>query len=338
MRYLECMVPSGLDGARVDVALRTVLGVSSGSIRRAKYAEGGILVDGVRQRVSYEVKQGQCVAILIDDAGLSKEMACIEPEHGVLDIAYEDQDIIVLNKPAGVVVYPVARHNSATLANYLMHYLQGKGISCNLHPVNRLDMSTSGLIVFALNPHAHYVLQNQLHTGDFQRSYLAICLGVPDQAQGRIEAPIGLVQDRKKMLRHLVEEGYVTSDGVNTAKGDSICLDTRKIRNVYGVCDGGKPAATTYEVLQAIKGLHDGEHLSLVRLVLETGRTHQIRIHMAHIGHALLGDEAYGIASSAIGRAALHSHELVLTHPVTGKTINITAPMPADMQRILGND
>lgn len=351
MRRLTCTVPEDMDGQRVDAILRKMLGVSGGSIRRAKYAEDGITVDGLRQRVSYLAKAGQQVSIVIDDTAFSGESADIQPEEGPIDIVYEDQDIVVVNKPAGMVVYRGPRHCDGTLANRLMFHFQQKGIDCSLHPVNRLDMSTSGLIVFAKNPHAHFVLQNQLHTGDFQRSYLALCQGVPNPAQGRIDAPIGMVQSRDAIVKRLLERGAVSQDDfrfkmpcsaqelgmVDTRGLEGDVVDTRKLRNVYGVCPDGKPAATNYEVLRTVSSESVQDACSLVRLVLETGRTHQIRIHMAHIGNGLLGDEVYGVESDLIDRAALHSFELRITHPITGEPIQLSAPLPDDMRKVLGD-
>ena len=221
----------------------------------------------------------------------------ILPASGPLDIVYEDGDVVVLNKAPGVPVHPGPGHYSDTIGNYLLSYYDQEGAEGDFHPVHRLDRGTSGLLVVARHPHAQEVLKNQLHTDAFRREYLAVCEGVPEPPVGTVDAPLGPKPDS------LVEQ-MVRPDG--------------------------KPARTHYQVVKA------GERCALVGLVLDTGRTHQIRVHMAHLGHPLVGDFLYGKEEpDRISRPALHSHRLTFRHPITGQEMTFTAPVPPDMKGLL---
>ena len=217
----------------------------------------------------------------------------IVPAPGPLDIVYEDGDILVLNKAPGVPVHPGPGHFSDTIGNFLLDYYDKTGVEADFHPVHRLDRGTSGLLAVAKHPHAQEVMKRQLHTEDFRRVYLAVCQGSPDPAAGVVDAPLG------PRPGSLVEQ-MVRSDG--------------------------KEARTRYETLEVW-----GER-TLLRLELDTGRTHQIRVHLAHLGHPLVGDFLYGREEpELIARPALHSAELTLRHPVTGAVLTFRAPMPEDM-------
>jgi 23S rRNA pseudouridine1911/1915/1917 synthase len=210
---------------------------------------------------------------------------------------YEDEDVIVLNKAPGLSVHPGPGHFSDTLGNFLLHYYDEDGQDCDFHPVHRLDRGTSGLMVAAKHPHAQEVLKNQLHTDSFRRRYLAVCEGELCPSAGVVDAPLGPV------------EGSLMAQQVRP---------------------DGKSARTHYETLGVFCGR------SLLRLELETGRTHQIRVHMAHLGHPLTGDFLYGTEDhSLIRRTALHSHRLQFCHPVTGEQLSFERPVPEDMERLL---
>ena len=220
----------------------------------------------------------------------------IVPAPGPLDIVYEDGDIIVLNKAPGIPVHPGPGHFSDTIGNFLLDYYDSTGVEADFHPVHRLDRGTSGLLAVAKHPHAQEVLKNQLHTPEFRRVYLAVCEGVPSPAAGVVDAPLG------PRPGSLVEQ-MVRPDG--------------------------KEARTRYETLEVYG------NRALLRLELDTGRTHQIRVHMAHLGHPLTGDFLYGReAPELIGRPALHSAELTLRHPVTRESLSFRTPMPEDMERL----
>ena len=219
------------------------------------------------------------------------------PREGPLDIVYEDEDMVVVSKAPGVLVHPSHGHFDDTVGNFLMWHYRRAGEESGFHPVHRLDKGTSGLLVIAKHPHGQEKLKNQLHTGGFLRAYLAVCDGVPSPPGGTIDAPIGMV-DGSLMAREIREDG--------------------------------QSARTHYRVLEVVGGR------SLVELELDTGRTHQIRVHMAHIGCPLTGDFLYGREDNAlISRPALHSHRLEITHPISGQRLSFTAPLPEDMQKLL---
>ena len=225
--------------------------------------------------------------------GDTEVSGAIVPAPGPLNIVYRDQDVLVLNKAPGVAVHPGPGHHTDTVGNFLMDYYRKEGILADFHPVHRLDRGTSGLLLVALHGHAQEVLKEQLHTPSFRRVYLAVCEGVPEPLSGVIDAPIGRL------------EGSVLA---RTVRPD------------------GQRAVTRYQTLGT------GHGRALVRLELETGRTHQIRVHMAHIGHPLTGDFLYGTEDPAlIPRPALHAAELAFNHPITGRPMAFTAPLPQDM-------
>ena len=293
-RRLALMVPPEQDGVKVDTLLRRTLGLSGTLVKRAKRISDGILLDGHPVWVTASARAGQTLSVLVGD--LPDAMGDISPAPGPLDIVYEDEDILILNKPAGVAMHPSPGHDFDTLGNFIVYYYNQCCHSPIFRPVNRLDKGTSGLLCAAQHAHAHEKLKEALHTDAFQRVYLAVCEGVPPLLSGVIDAPIG------------------------RAEGSSI----RRT-----VSPDGLPARTEYEVLSS------SHSRSLVRLVLTTGRTHQIRVHMAHIGCPLTGDFLYGTEIQTISRPALHSHQLTLIHPVTGEQMRWTAPLPHDMARLM---
>ena len=218
----------------------------------------------------------------------------ITPEDLPLDIRYEDEWLLIINKPAGQLVHPTTKESSGTVGNALMHYFAAKGEAHAFHPVHRLDRDTSGLLLVAKEPQIQYQLSPK-GCKNFQREYQAIIQGELTPAAGLIDAPIARALP-------------------------SIIL--RK------VSPEGQSARTHYRTVKT-----NGE-LSLIELQLETGRTHQIRVHMAHLGHPLLGDDLYGGNMDFIQRQALHAFRLSFKHPMTGGKLVITAPPPADFLRI----
>ena len=289
-RRLELVVTPELAGVKVDTLLKRHLHLSGTVVRRVKWLEDGILVDGVRVNTRFCPAAGQVLSVRLSDPVRNSG---IVPAPGPLDIVHEDDDLIVLNKAAGVPVHPGPGHFSDTLGNFLVDYYEKTGQEADFHPVHRLDRGTSGLLVAAKHPHAQEVLKNQLHTEDFRRVYLAVCEGVPAPPSGVIDAPLG---PRPGSLM----EQMVRPDG--------------------------RPARTKYGVLRRWGGR------ALVSLELETGRTHQIRVHMAHIGHPLTGDFLYGTEDRAlICRPALHSGYLSFRHPLSGETMQFSVPLPEDI-------
>lgn len=235
--------------------------------------------------------------VLAVDVGDAAGSEQIAPVPGPLTIVYEDQDLVILDKAGGVPVHPSQGHHGDTLANFLLAHYRDQGLTAAFHPVNRLDRGTSGLMAVAKHAHAHEGLQHQLQEGTLRRAYLAVCEGVPVPRRGCVEAPIARAP------------GSVLKREVNPQ---------------------GAPARTHYEVLATGRGR------SLVALRLDTGRTHQIRVHMASLGCPLTGDFLYGYEDrSLISRPALHSAQLSLRQPVTGQELSFTLPLPEDMARLL---
>ena len=289
-RRLELLVT---ERQTVDELLRRRLNCSSAVIRTAKQYADGILLDGVHATTAQTAQSGQVLSILIAE----REDGDLVPGEGQPDIVYEDPDLLVVNKPAGLAVHPGPGHHDDTLGNQLTAYYKRQGIPFRYRPAHRLDRNTSGLMVVARHAHVQELLKQQLHTGRFKRTYLAVCQGVPESEEGVIDQPIGR------------REGSVLM---------------RRVR------PDGDRAVTRYQVLST------GSGRSLIRLELETGRTHQIRVHMAWLGCPLVGDFLYGEEDKTlIGRTALHSWRLEVTQPLTGVELNLTAPIPEDMERLI---
>ena len=293
-RYLTLNITPELAGQEVNTLLRRTLGLSGTVLRRVKWLEDGITLDGARVNVRARAQEGQTLSVRLT---LPAPTSGVVPAPGPLDIVYEDADLIVLSKAPGVLVHPGHGHFDDTLGNFLMYHYKKLGEESDFHPIHRLDKGTSGLLAVAKHPHAQEKLKDQLHTRAFRRVYLAVCDGAPPQPSGTVDAPIGPV------------------DGSLTA---------RRVR------PDGKPARTHYRLLETFAPR------SLVELELETGRTHQIRVHMAHLGCPLTGDFLYGREDRGlIGRPALHSAALELDHPVTGARLRFAAPLPADMAALI---
>lgn len=289
-RVIEFEVTEEYDGGAVSDILRGALHMSGTLVKELKEYNDGITVNGNRARTVDRVKAGDTVRAAIRD-GASEN---IVPRDMELDIVYEDEDVLVVNKPGGMPTHPSAGHLDDTLANGIAAHYLTKGEEHVFRAVNRLDKDTSGLMCVAKHSYAHTRLIEQLHGGGLERGYLAIVTGRLDGA-GTIDAPIA----RESFLKR-------------TVRAD------------------GKRAVTHYTAVAY------GHGCTLVRLALETGRTHQIRVHMAHIGHPLLGDWLYGEEDKMrFPRQALHSERLSFIHPVTGERLSFTAELPEDMKKLM---
>ena len=268
----------------------------SRSLAHGQIKDGRILVNGQAKKAKYAVKEGDVITYELPEP----EVVEYVPENIPLEIVYQDEDVAVVNKPQGMVVHPSAGHTSGTLVNALMYHIQDlSGINGVLRPgiVHRIDKDTSGLLMIAKNDQAHVALADELKDKKSLRKYWAIVHGNLPNDRGVIEAPIGRSEkDRKKQAV--------------TAKG--------------------KPALTRFQVLERFG------NYSLVELQLETGRTHQIRVHMAYIGHPVAGDEVYGPRKTLKGHGQfLHARTLGFTHPRTGEVLEFTAEAPAIFQETL---
>ena len=293
-------------GQRLDQFLHAAGPEHSRSFLQKLIASGAVRVQGQPVKPSYRVRAGDAVTVEIP---APQPLAAL-PENIPLAVLYEDADLIVLNKAAGIVVHPAAGNLAHTLVNALLHHCQGQlaGIGGVARPgiVHRLDKGTSGCLVVAKTDAAHQSLVAQFKARQVRKIYRAICSGVFREPSGRIATTIGRsTHDRKKMSAQPAR---------------------------------GRPALTEYRVLR--------QHAdrAMVELTLHTGRTHQIRVHMAHIGHALVGDATYGYRRSrssldtprstiSIERPLLHAYKLAFTHPRTGQPLEFVAPIPEDMIR-----
>jgi 23S rRNA pseudouridine1911/1915/1917 synthase len=288
-------------GRRLDRFLCARFPDRSRSFLQRLIAQGRTLLNGRVCKPGHRVRAGDEITVTIPPP----RPLDVRPQAIALEILHEDDDLLVVNKPAGMVVHPAAGHADDTLVNALLHHCRAtlSGIGGVERPgiVHRLDKGTSGCIVVAKNDSAHRWLVNQFKQRSVNKIYRAICRGHFQQPSGTIQTPIGRsLHDRKKMA-------------------------ARRFA-------AGRPALTQYRVLRQLPGR------ALVELTLHTGRTHQIRVHMAHLGHPVLGDPVYGRARAeniSIARPMLHAYKLGFTHPRTREFVEFTAPTPPDMQQAL---
>lgn len=296
-------------------------------------AEGRVTRDGaVLDDPKARVAAGEVIEIAVPEAAEVETRA----EAIALDIRHEDDDVLVLMKPAGLVVHPAPGSPSGTLVNALLHHFGGRlsGVGGEKRPgiVHRIDKDTSGLLVVAKSDRAHHGLAEQFAAHDVDRAYHAICHGAPDTGDPRLRGLRGVGVEPGAVIRIATEIGRHRTD-----------------RQKQAVYFGGRarPAVTRARVLERFG---DPAALALVECRLETGRTHQIRVHMAHAGHALVGDPVYGgqrrasakalpgeavAAVAGFPRQALHAAELGFDHPVTGERLHFTADLPRDMASLL---
>ena len=285
-KSLEFTVSQECDGTLLGAFLHKTKSVSQRIIRNAKRMDGGITSDGTHIRTIDTVRAGQRIKIL-----LPKPQCDMQPEDIPLDIVYEDEHYLLINKGSNMPVHPTSSiHVTDTMANGVAYYMRRCGDLFSISIVNRLDKDTSGLVLIAKNA---YAAENAAKTA--RKKYFAVCSGELRQS-GRIDAPIARC-------------------------GDSIitrCVD-----------ESGARAVTNYEPLK----IANGRTLAAIRL--ETGRTHQIRVHFSYIGHPLEGDDLYGGSLDNISRQALHCGELSFYHPMLEKRLEFSSPLPEDMARLI---
>jgi 23S rRNA pseudouridine1911/1915/1917 synthase len=299
-------VPDDGDGIRLDRFLTSVLPGQSRSHIQRLIKSGHVQVAGRQAKANQPVKEGQQVTVDIPEPVDPAPAAEALP----LDIVYQDRDVIVIDKPAGMVVHPAAGHSSGTLVNALLHHVSDlSGVGGEKRPgiVHRLDRGTSGLMVVAKHDAAHAELARQFRDREVEKEYVALVWGVV-QAGRRVDAPIGRDPiDRKKMSAR-----------------------ARRSREAVTRIVGAEPFGRT---------------LTLARVAIQTGRTHQIRVHLSTIGHAIVGDPLYGgvrrripgdlRAVTHLERPFLHAARIAFKHPDDGRRMEFTSPLPEDLQRVL---
>lgn len=285
-------------GMILEEYLKNVMEVSARQ-RQKLFFSRGVYVNGVSAHTKRLLKAGDMVAI----RQFKDNNYGVVPEEGAIDIIYEDNEIIVLNKPAGILVHPAGRTESGTLANYLAWYFKQKKQVVTIRPVHRLDRDTTGCILFAKSGRVQTVLEKMLSAGKIHRGYEAVVVG--DGRQLLSEFPEGII------------DAPIAKDAFRS---------NRRI-----VSAGGQRAVTHFRVEKA------GARLSLLSLWLETGRTHQIRVHLAHSGYPVAGDRLYGRAEACLSRQALHAASLDLIHPVTGEKLKLSAKRPEDFAQLVAS-
>ena len=245
--------------------------------------------------INYIFSIGDILSVNLD---FNEDSENIVPTKMELDILYEDESMLILNKPAGIPVHPSMEHYNDSLSNGVKYYFNQISLKRKIRPVNRLDRNTSGIVIFAKNQYVQECLIKQMKTDNFKKEYLALVNGSLSKKEQIISAPIS----RKE--NSIIER----------------CVNTN-----------GNEAITIVELLKNF------DNYSLIKCILKTGRTHQIRVHMQFIKHSILGDTLYGVSSNLINRQALHAYKVSFTHPITKENITIIAELPEDMKRLINN-
>ena len=277
-------------GKRVESVLLGPMQISHGLLSRLKRRERGILVNGQKVYSTHVLQAGDLVTA---DVGDEVPPKLLEPVEMTLSIVYEDEDLLILDKPANVPVHPTKDPTELNLEQGLLAYLP---LGSYPHFVSRLDKGTTGLMLVAKSGYVHELMKRRQHTQAFYREYLAVADGTVTPISGTIDAPIGFADGSS--YRHCVRRD-------------------------------GAESVTEYETLSTAHGR------TLLRLMPKTGRTHQLRVHMAYLGFPLTGDWLYGTRSDAIDRPALHSHRLIFHHPISGVKTELLSPLPADMKALI---
>lgn len=291
-RTLTYEINSEYVGYSIDKYLKSQ-GYSSANITAIKKMPNNVVIDGEWVHMNRKLQPGEILTVNISEDNSSEKIPPVKMD---LDIVYEDDDIIVINKPAGLPIHPSLNHYEDSMANGLAYYYEAQDKPFIFRCANRLDKNTSGLTVIAKHLVSGNILSTMVKNREFHREYYAIVRGHLDEPEGTIDAPIGRVDDS---------------------------IITRQVD-----FENGERAVTHYKVIDEKKG-----H-SLISIHLETGRTHQIRVHFKYIGHPLIGDHLYNPDFENMTRQALHSHKISFVHPITKKAMEFIAPLPNDMNFI----
>lgn len=272
--------------------LKTKFNISDRLLLKLK-TNNKILINSSSSGIKDFVKPGDIVEVLLD---IEEDNSNIVPTKMDLNILYEDDGLLIINKPAGYPIHPSMLHFEDSISNGIRYYFDTINLHKKIRPVNRLDKDTSGVVIFAKNEYIQECLVRQMKQNKFTKEYIAICEGTLPSTSGTIDEPI--------------------------ARKDNSIIERC-------VSPNGDKAVTHYDVMKS------NGSLSVVHVKLETGRTHQIRVHMAHLGNAVLGDTLYGSTSKLIARQALHSYKVCFEHPISHKNIELIAPLFDDMEKII---
>lgn len=292
MSSLKSKVEKWNEGFKLTDYLKQELGLSSRLIRKS-LREQRVLVNSEAKRARYSLVEGDNVEVVLE----GEETQDITPENIPIDIAYEDDDILIVNKPPFMVVHPTRSHQSGTLANAVTYYFRSKGDSSIIRLVNRLDRDTSGLVIIGKSQYAHMAMAKKMQSNEVEKSYITVVKGNLS-GSGTIDAPIGRPSE-ESLMRCVMEDG--------------------------------QRSITHYSTL------YSGEDMSVVNVVLETGRCHQIRVHMKHIGHTIIGDTLYGSESDIIKRQALHAYKLKFNTIRDNTSLEVLAKLPEDLDLIVND-
>lgn len=289
---MQITVEQQYDGVILRSFLRSTLGISAKMLTKLKNDEEGIVVNGTRVTVRYVLRAGDVLALMDRD----REMGHVIPVELPVEILYEDDDVVLVNKPNGMPTHPSHDHLDDTLANALLFHYRERGIPFVFRPISRLDRNTSGVVLVAKNKIAAARLDEAMRERRIEKTYLALLVGAPEARSGRIETYI--------------------------CRTDASIITRRVCREDE---TGASYALTEYEVLGV------GKDVSLVRAHPRTGRTHQLRVHFSSVGCPILGDDLYGEASDKIARQALHAYRLTFPHPSDGRPVTVEAPLSRDI-------
>ena len=293
---MDIIITEEMEGLCLREIIRNELDLSVKMLKYLKYRNEGILVNGERRTVRYIPQAGDVLTLETEDRSAQILDAVDLP----LSVLYEDADIVVPNKPADMPTHPSHNHHGDTVANALAYRYQSAGIPFVFRPINRLDRNTSGLLLIARNKIAAGKLAKQMQAGEIRKTYLAVLDGEWKEDRGIIDAPL-----------HRTKESIIVREVCSPDAPDA------------------DPARTEFEVLAR----ENGHTLVMAHPI--TGRTHQLRVHFAHKGHPLTGDDLYGTQTEAITRHALHARRLEFRHPTSGHALAFTAPLPDDFKALI---
>ena len=291
-KIIRAIILAEEDGCTIEEYLKKRLNFTKRQISQVKFRRNGICVNEVQKRISYKLQSQDEIAIKVEEEKTASTH--LVPFPAQIQVLYEDEDVMVVNKPAGVVVHPSPGHYEDSLANMLVHYFAERKELVKVRAIGRLDRETSGIVIFAKNQVAAGRLARQRAEGKLSKEYLALVHGRIIHKKGTVSKSIGKAKD--SLFR--------------------MCT-----------CETGKEAVTDYEVLKK------EADFSMLKVKLQTGRTHQIRVHMASIGHPLLGDMVYGGTRDRIERTALHAWKVRFQQPFSGEEICVEAEIPEDISR-----